>query len=211
MEGALDAEQRRQFEARLAEDPELRAELAGLRRTQPRLRQAALHLRQTESAVAAPLWPRLRDRLDTNPASRFGRGPVLWGVGGLCAAGALVLAVVLGPNVRHPAPERRMARAVRVTTRIVSPRDNRIGTPVAEKLRQHAAQVATEKQAAQVATEKQAIHPRIAARLQPVKLLPAAPPAAPQLPRGRVTGTLPMPVAPPVRMAKREPDRLLYF
>ena len=205
LEGTLDAERRRQFEARLAEDPELRAELASLRRTQPRLRQAALQLRQAEVAAAAPpapLWPRLRERLDTRQARPLPSGPALWWAGGgLCAAGALVLAVVAGPKMPPLSEEVRTARVSKSTPVIVFRPDNAGGTPVAVNLR---------KEAARVAAEKQAVQPQIAVRPHPAKPpAMAPPPIAPPLPEDGEVAKRPMPVTPPVRMAKRDPGQTL--
>jgi len=210
LEGTLDAGQRRQLEACLAEDPRLAAELEALRRTEPRLRQAALHLRQTEAvARPAPLWPRLRERLDARPA-RSARGPIFWGLGGLCTAGAVVLAALaLRPAASPPQHKTLMAAGGRRAAPVLmSHRDNARGTPTAARLRKHAARVAAVKRAAQphMAARPQAgPQPKVAARPQAAKPLPVAPPFAPPLPRARVAQKLPMPITPPFQMAKREP------
>ena len=201
LEGTLDAERRRQFEARLAEDPELRAELAALRRTQPRLRQAALHLRQTEAAAAPvpPLWPHLRERLDTRQTRFLPRASALWWAsGGLGAAAALVLAVVAGPKIHPISDEMQTARVSKSAPVIVFHPDNAGGTPVAANLREHAARVAA---------EKRAVQPQVVVRPRPLKPQPAVPaPTAPPLPDDGLVAERPMPVAPPVRMAQRDPE-----
>lgn len=163
LENALDAEQRRMLEARLAEDPGLAAELESLRRAEPRLRQMAASLRRTEP-VAAPgvsVWPRLREQLDAHPV-RPRPAPAFWWAGGLCAASALVLAVISFHPWAHPLPHvTRIAdnSGGRSAPRVEFPRDNATETQMAKKLRLRAAHVAQARTAA---------HPRVATALTQV-------------------------------------------
>ena len=199
LEGALDAERRRQLETRLAEDPDLAAELTALRRAEPRLRQAI-----TQSTAdgerrprPAPLWPRLRDRLDVRPA-RPERGPVFWWLGGVCAASAVVLAALaLGPRGprgkagpdRQPTeggppgrgPPRQRDRNPR------GPETTETGGPCGGgKARSSTASVWP---------------PGL--RRRPCGRSPAPARSAPA-PTGACAGKLPMPVAPPFQMAQRD-------